>query len=89
MNRRYGSGYAQLSTKFEKCGNGIRNSSALTKSASAIMTVTATTRTHPEKMGMVILWNLCIAIRNLNVLRKLLILTPARWKLPTKNSNIN
>ena len=52
-----------------------RNSSARTKSASAVATVTATTPTHPEVMGLVALGNEVLNVRNVTKLIKVLTLT--------------
>jgi hypothetical protein len=65
-------------------------SRALARNASAIATVIATTLTHPEVMGTIVLWNPFPVVRNLSVMRKVpgLIKTTQRSD-PTLNSNLN
>ena len=46
------------------------------------MKVTAKTQTHPEELGMVVLGNRYLQVRNISVINNKLILIPARLKQP-------
>jgi hypothetical protein len=65
MNCEYSSTYAQLSTKVKKLEKSNKELKCK-KRASMIPTVIAMTLAPPESMGMVVLGNPCIVVRNLN-----------------------
>jgi hypothetical protein len=62
-------------SKLQNLRSAAGNSSTLVRRARMIVTVIAMTPTHPEVIGMAVLWNLFLLVRSLHGIRKVSPLT--------------